>query len=95
MTEEDVWLLDGIRRDVNRETKDGVCESGYEVDIVDQWTLVGARNEMTVNEIRRARIVDMDNVHLTCRSNRNAAFALLFRILEKKSCEAGKRRRLE
>jgi hypothetical protein len=95
MTEEDVWLLDGIRRDVNRETKDGVCESGYEVDIVDWWTLVGARNEMTVNELRRARIVDMDNVHLTCSSNRNAASALLFRILEKKSCEAWKRRRLE
>jgi hypothetical protein len=54
------------------------------------WTLVGARNEMTVNEIRRARFVDMDNVHLTCSSNRNAASALLFRILEKKSCKAGK-----
>jgi hypothetical protein len=95
MTEEDVWLLDGIRRDVNRETKDGVCESGYDVDIVDWWTLNGARNEMTVNEIRRARIVDVDNVHLTCSSNRNAASVLLFRIVEKKNCEAGKRRRLD
>ncbi len=95
MTEEDVWLLDGIRRDVNRETKDGVSESGYDVDIVDWWTLVGARNEMTVNEIRRGRIVDIDNVHLTCSANRSAASVLLFRVLEKRSGEAGKRRRLE
>jgi hypothetical protein len=35
MTEEDVWLLDGIRRDVNREVKDGVMESGHEVEVVD------------------------------------------------------------
>jgi hypothetical protein len=37
MTEEDVWLLDGIRRDVNREVKDMLLESGYEVDVVDWW----------------------------------------------------------
>ncbi len=95
MAEEDVWLLDGIRRDVNRETKDRVSESGYDVDIVDWWTLTGARNEMTVNEIRRARIVDTDNVHLTNSVNRNAASVLLFRILEKKTGEVGKRRRLD
>jgi hypothetical protein len=95
MTEEDVWLLDGIRRDVNRETKDGVAENGYDVDMVDWWTLVGARNEMTVNEIRRGRIVDIDNVHLTCSVNRSAASVLLFRILEKRGGEMGKRRRLE
>jgi hypothetical protein len=95
MTEEDVWLLDGIRRDVNRETKDGVAENGYDVDMVDWWTLVGARNEMTVNEVRRGRIVDIDNVHLTCSVNRSAASVLLFRILEKGGGEMGKRRRLE
>jgi hypothetical protein len=44
--------LDGIRRDINREVKDGVFDSGYDVDMVDWWTLIGARNEMTVNEIR-------------------------------------------
>jgi hypothetical protein len=95
MAEEDVWLLDGIRRDVNRETKDGVCESGYDVDIVDWWTLTGARNEMTVNETRRARIVDTDIIHVTNSANRNAASVLLFRILEKKTGEVGKRRRLD
>jgi hypothetical protein len=34
MTEEDVWLLDGIRRDVNREVKDMLTESGYDGDVV-------------------------------------------------------------
>jgi hypothetical protein len=95
MAEEDVWLFDGIRRDVNRETKDGVAESGYDIDIVDWWTLTGTRNEMTVNEIRRARIVDTDNVHLTNIANRNAASALLYRILEKKAGGGEKKRRME
>ncbi len=88
-------MFDGIRRDVNRETKDGVAESGYDIDIVDWWTLTGTRNEMTVNEIRRARIVDTDNVHLTNIANRNAASALLYRILEKKAGGGEKKRRME
>jgi hypothetical protein len=95
MAEEDVCLFDGIRRDVNRETKDRVAESGYDIDIVDWWTLTGTRNEMTVNEIRRSRIVDTDNVHLTNIANRNAASALLYRILEKKAGGGEKKRRME
>ncbi len=35
MADEDVWLLDGIRRDVNREVKDGLVDSGYDVEVVD------------------------------------------------------------
>jgi hypothetical protein len=95
MAEEDVWLFDGIRRDVNRETKDGVAESGYDIDIVDWWTLTGTRNEMTLNEMRRARIVDTDNVHLTNIANRTAASALLYRILEKRAGGGEKKRRME
>ncbi len=95
MAEEDVWLFDGIRRDVNRETKDGVAESGYDIDIIDWWTLTGTRNEMTLNEMRRARFVDTDNVHLTNIANRNAASALLYRILEKRAGGGEKKRRVE
>jgi hypothetical protein len=95
MTEEDVWLLDGIRRDVNRETKDMLLESGYDVEVVDWWTLVGARNELTVNEVRRSGLIDTDNVHLTNRTNRIAAVSLMHRLLERKECEMSKRRRME
>jgi hypothetical protein len=95
MTDEDVWLFDGIRRDVNRELKDGLMDSGVVVETVDWWTMVGARNEMTVNEIKRFGMVDSDNVHLTRKMNRNAASALLHRLLETTTREEGKRRRLE
>jgi hypothetical protein len=94
MTEEDVWLMDGIRRDVNREVKDMLLESGYDVEVVDWWTLVGARNELTVNEMRRSGMIDNDNVHLTGKSNRVAAASLMCRLLEKKESEV-KRWRLE
>jgi hypothetical protein len=35
MTDEDVWLFDGIRRDVNREVKEGLTDSGVGVEMVD------------------------------------------------------------
>jgi hypothetical protein len=57
--------------------------------------LVGARNEMTMNEIRGAETVDLDNVHLTSKTNRYAASALMHRLMEKKTRWEGKRRRLE
>jgi hypothetical protein len=94
MTDEDVWLMDGIRRDVNREVKDMLLESGYDIEVVDWWTLIGARNELTVNEMRRSGLIDSDNVHLTSKSNRVAAASLMCRLLEKRETE-NKRRRTE
>jgi nucleotide-binding universal stress UspA family protein len=95
MTDEDVWLLDGIRRDVNREIRDTVCDRDSGVEVVDWWQLVNARNEMTLGELRRSGVVDGDNVHLTARSNRIAAASLLHRLLEKGAGESCKRRRME
>jgi hypothetical protein len=57
--------------------------------------VVGARNELTVSEIRRTRVVGSDNVHLTNGMNKNAAPALIYRLLERKPKDDGKRRRLE
>jgi hypothetical protein len=88
-------LFDGIRRDVNREVKEGLIDSGVGVETVDWWTMVGARNEMTVNEIKRFGMVDIDNVHLTRKMNRTAASALLHRLMETTPREEVKRRRLE
>ncbi len=95
MTDEDVWLFDGIRREVNREVKEGLIDSGVGVEMVDWWTMVGARNEMTVNEIRKCGMVDTDNVHLARRMNRSAAATLIHRLMETKTREDTKRRRLE
>jgi hypothetical protein len=95
MMDEDVWLLDGIRRDVNREKTDALTDKGAGEEVVDWWTLIGARNEMTVNELRRSGTVDMDNVHLTNRTNRVAAASLMHRLMEKRGMETSKRRRME
>jgi hypothetical protein len=95
MTDEDVWLLDGIRRDVNREIKETMCDRDSGVEVVDWWQLVNARNKMTLGELRRSGTVDGDNVHLTARSNRIAAASLLYRLMEKGGVESCKRRRVE
>jgi hypothetical protein len=94
MTDEDVWLLDGIRRDVNREIKDGLTESGKSVEVVDWWTVIGARNELTISEMRKSGIVCGDNVHLTTSVNRSAADFLMLRVFERRPREEAKRRRL-
>jgi hypothetical protein len=94
MTDEDVWLFDGIRRDVIREVKDGLTESGKGVEVVDWWTVIGARNELTVSEIRKSGIVCGDNVHLTTSVNRSTADSLMHRLVERRTWEDAKRRRL-
>jgi hypothetical protein len=64
MTDEDVWLLDGLHRDVNRKMKDGLVEKRVRVDTVEWWTLTGSNDDMTLNEIRKRDCLDGDNVHL-------------------------------
>jgi hypothetical protein len=100
MTDEDVWLLDGVRRDVNKDIVDNVTGRGMGVETVEWWTLLGAREELTLTELRRMECVDKDNVHLTTRMNKNAADILCHRVFEsklmdRKSESAGKRRKLD
>jgi hypothetical protein len=82
MTDEDVWLLDDVRRDVNKEIVDRVFDKGLRVETIDWWTLLGAREEMTLSELRRVNCVDDDNVHLRSKVNKDAAEILLHRLLE-------------
>ncbi len=82
MTDEDVWLFDGIRRDVTREIKDTLCDIDCDIEIIDWWTLIGLRNEPTVTEVRKLGTVDKDNVHLPVRVNRSAAASLFNRLVE-------------
>jgi hypothetical protein len=99
MTDEDVWLLDGVRRDVNRDIVDRLTDKGSKVETVDWWTLLGAREEMTLSDLRRLNCVDDDNVHLRARANKDAAENLSYRLLELgmsglRVDGSGKRRRL-
>jgi hypothetical protein len=82
MTDEDVWLLDGVRRDVNKDIVDRLTDRGAKIETVEWWTLLGAREEMTLSEIRRLNCVDDDNVHLRWKANKDAAEMLFRRMME-------------
>ncbi len=101
MMDEDVWLLDGLRRDVNREMRDELTDRKLDVDIVEWWTLLGENDDLTITDIRKREFLDSDNVHLKKRANGLAAEILCNRLLEKKGTgesgqgTSGKRRRLD
>jgi hypothetical protein len=95
MTDEDVWLLDGIRRDVSREIKETLVDRDGEIEVIDWWALAGLRNDSTVTEVRRLGIVDKDNIHLSTRANRSAAASLFNRLMENGKGGVSKRRQVE
>jgi hypothetical protein len=101
MTDEDVWLLGGLRRDVNREIRDELTDRKLDVDIVEWWTLLGESDDLTITDIRKRDFLDSDNVHLKKRANGLAAEIMCTRLLEKKGMgesgqgTSGKRRRVD
>jgi hypothetical protein len=64
MTEEDVWMMDGIRREVDREVKDMLTDNEDFVTVMDWWDILGLDGDMTVDETRKLGILDKDGVHL-------------------------------
>jgi hypothetical protein len=101
MTDEDVWLLDGLRRDVNREIKDELTDRKLDVDIVDWWMLMGESDDLNITDIRKRDFLDSDNVHLKKRANTLAADVLCTRFLgrggtsECGTVATGKRRKVD
>jgi hypothetical protein len=101
MTDEDAWLLDGLRRDVNREINYELTDRKLGVDIVEWWMLLGESDDRTIMDIRKRDFLDNDNVHLKKRANTLAAEILCTRILERGGASesgpgtTGKRRRVE
>ncbi len=64
-----MWLLDGLRRDVNREIRDEVTDRKLKVEIIEWWTLMGEKEDLTITDVRRRDFLDSDNVHLKKRAN--------------------------
>jgi hypothetical protein len=99
-TEEDVWLLDGLRRDVNREIRDKVTERGLKVEVIEWWTILGERDDLTISDIWKRDFLDSDNVHLKKQANNLAAGVLCTRLLAREGVSGsgaettGKRRRV-
>ncbi len=79
MTTEDIWLMDGARRDVDKDIIDMLGDGDEGVSVIEWWDILGFEKDMTVKETQRMRIVSEDGVHLTTRANRCAAVSLCIR----------------
>jgi hypothetical protein len=81
MTEEDVWLLDGLRRDVNREKRDEVTDRKLKVETVEWWTLMGEKEDLTISDVRRRDFLDSDNVRLKKRCEQFGCGSSVYQVL--------------
>jgi hypothetical protein len=79
MTQEDVWVMDSIRRDVDRDIVDMLGDGDDGVSVIEWWDVLGFEKDMTVKEMQRMGFVGDDGVHLTRRANRCAAASLCIR----------------
>jgi hypothetical protein len=79
MTQEDVWVMDSVRRDVDRDIVDMLGDGDDGVSVIEWWDILGFEKDMTVKEMQRMGFVSDDGVHLTRRANRCAAASLCIR----------------
>jgi hypothetical protein len=82
MSEEDVLMADGIRRDIDRDIRELVVDMGQRVSVLDWWDMLGLDGDMTAKEVKRLRVIGQDGVHLTARANKVAAVSLCHRSRE-------------
>ncbi len=82
MTEEDVLMADGIRRDIDHDIREMVMDMGQRVRVMDWWEMLGLDGDMTAKEVKRLRVIGLDRVHLTTRANKVAAISLCLRSKE-------------
>jgi hypothetical protein len=80
MTVEDVWMMDSVRRDVDKDIIEMLADNDDGVSVLEWWDILGFDGDMTVKETQRMRIVGPDGVHLTDRANKCAASSLCIRF---------------
>jgi hypothetical protein len=78
----DIIGLDSVRRDVDRDVVELLCDLNKDIKVVHWWDLLGLDKDKTVSEVRLLRVIESDGVHLTARANRNAAVNLCRRVRE-------------
>ncbi len=76
-----MWVVDGIRRDVDKDIVEMLMDRNGMVMKVDWWELLAMERDMTMRETKDMNIVDRDGVNLNNRANRCAAVSLCHRIL--------------
>jgi hypothetical protein len=80
MTTEDVWMMDGVRRDVDKDIVDLLGDGDDGVNVIDWWDVLGFEGDMSVRETLDMRVVGTDGVHVTERANKCAAASLCIRF---------------
>jgi hypothetical protein len=80
VTEDDVVLMDGIRREVDRDIVEVLREQDGTVRIVQWWEILGLGSDMTPEITRVKGLIDKDGVHLTDHMNKIAAAAIYSRF---------------
>jgi hypothetical protein len=80
MTCEDVWMMDSVRRDVDKDIIELLMDNDEGVSVIEWWDVLGFDSDMTVRETLGMRIVGPDGVHLTDRANKCAASSLCIRF---------------
>jgi hypothetical protein len=92
-------MMDGIRRDVDRDIKEMLTDNDKGVGVMEWWDILGFEKDLKVTEIGKMNLIDRDGVHLTARANKCAAASLCDRIRVKTGRQWGsgnwKRRRME
>jgi hypothetical protein len=75
MSKDDVVMMDGIRRDVDRDMMETVREHDRSVTFFKWWEVLGFENDMTSEKQGGFELwtLDKDGVHLTEKANRMVA----------------------
>jgi hypothetical protein len=85
MTDNDILIIDNLRRDVDRDIVDTLRDVDRRIRILEWWDILGLDSDKTATDVKRMRLVEDDGVHLTSRANRCAAVSLCTRVRENES----------
>jgi hypothetical protein len=82
MTDNDIVIVDNLRRDVDRDIVDTLRGVDRRIRILEWWDILGLDCDKPAMDVKRMRLVEDDGVHLTSRANRCAAVSLCTRMRE-------------
>jgi hypothetical protein len=85
MTDNDIVIVDNLRRDVDRDIVDTLRDTDRRIRILEWWDILGLDSDKPAMDVKRMRLVEDDGVHLTSRANRCAAVSLCTRVRENES----------
>jgi hypothetical protein len=68
MTDNDIVIVDNLRRDVDRDIVDTLRDADRRIRILEWWDILGLDSDKPAMDVKRMRLVEDDGVHLTSRA---------------------------